>query len=168
MPLLAEEKLSFDTAWHPFQLNPDLPPEGVDRRAYLEAKFGGPERAAAIVILAGVSGALHVAKLPPAIAALQTGLGISLLQAGFLLSLVQLAGMSAGVAFGVLADGLGLKRSMLVGLVLLAAASALGAMSTAVPPMAALPGRERTDTRNDRLFKAALTVVAGEVGAWAP
>ena len=31
--------------WHPFQLNPDLPPDGVDRRAYLEAKFGGPDRA---------------------------------------------------------------------------------------------------------------------------
>ena len=27
--------------WHPFQLNPDLPREGIDRRAYLEAKFGG-------------------------------------------------------------------------------------------------------------------------------
>jgi predicted DsbA family dithiol-disulfide isomerase len=34
--------------WHPFQLNPDLPPEGIDRKAYLEDKFGGPERAAAI------------------------------------------------------------------------------------------------------------------------
>jgi predicted DsbA family dithiol-disulfide isomerase len=34
--------------WHPFQLNPDLPPEGVDRRAYLEAKFGGAERATQI------------------------------------------------------------------------------------------------------------------------
>lgn len=31
--------------WHPFQLNPDLPSGGVDRRAYLEEKFGGPERA---------------------------------------------------------------------------------------------------------------------------
>lgn len=31
--------------WHPFQLNPDIPPEGVDRRSYLEAKFGGPQRA---------------------------------------------------------------------------------------------------------------------------
>lgn len=31
--------------WHPFQLNPDIPPGGVDRRAYLEKKFGGPERA---------------------------------------------------------------------------------------------------------------------------
>ena len=33
--------------WHPFQLNPDLPGEGVDRRAYLAAKFGGAERARA-------------------------------------------------------------------------------------------------------------------------
>lgn len=31
--------------WHPFQLNPDLPAEGVDRKAYLEHKFGGPARA---------------------------------------------------------------------------------------------------------------------------
>jgi predicted DsbA family dithiol-disulfide isomerase len=35
-------------SWHPFQLNPDLPREGIDRRAYLEAKFGGGERAAQI------------------------------------------------------------------------------------------------------------------------
>ena len=33
-------------SWHPFQLNPDLPPEGIDRRAYLAAKFGGAHRAA--------------------------------------------------------------------------------------------------------------------------
>ncbi len=31
--------------WHPFQLNPDMPREGVDRRAYLENKFGGKEGA---------------------------------------------------------------------------------------------------------------------------
>lgn len=35
----------FVIEWHPFQLNPDMLPEGVDRRAYLETKFGGPERA---------------------------------------------------------------------------------------------------------------------------
>ena len=34
--------------WHPFQLNPDLPREGIDRSAYLEAKFGGAARAAQI------------------------------------------------------------------------------------------------------------------------
>jgi predicted DsbA family dithiol-disulfide isomerase len=31
--------------WHPFQLNPDLPSGGIDRKAYLEEKFGGPARA---------------------------------------------------------------------------------------------------------------------------
>ncbi|ETX28347.1 DsbA family oxidoreductase [Roseivivax isoporae] len=35
----------FEVEWHPFQLNPDMPPEGMDRRAYLEAKFGGKEGA---------------------------------------------------------------------------------------------------------------------------
>ena len=31
--------------WHPFQLNPTMPPEGMERRAYLEGKFGGKEAA---------------------------------------------------------------------------------------------------------------------------
>jgi predicted DsbA family dithiol-disulfide isomerase len=34
----------FAIQWHPFQLNPDMPPEGADKRAYLEAKFGGKAR----------------------------------------------------------------------------------------------------------------------------
>lgn len=34
--------------WHPFQLNPDLPSQGISRKQYLEDKFGGPERAAEI------------------------------------------------------------------------------------------------------------------------
>ncbi|MFM9997802.1 MAG: DsbA family oxidoreductase [Burkholderiaceae bacterium] len=34
--------------WHPFQLNPDLPAEGVARQQYLQDKFGGPQRAAQI------------------------------------------------------------------------------------------------------------------------
>ena len=31
----------FDIRWHPFQLNPDMPQKGMDRRRYLEQKFGG-------------------------------------------------------------------------------------------------------------------------------
>lgn len=31
----------FQIQWHPFQLNPEMPPEGVEKRAYLEEKFGG-------------------------------------------------------------------------------------------------------------------------------
>ncbi|MEL6997955.1 MAG: DsbA family oxidoreductase [Pseudomonadota bacterium] len=35
----------FDINWRIFQLNPDMPPAGADRREYLETKFGGPDRA---------------------------------------------------------------------------------------------------------------------------
>ncbi|WP_120501181.1 DsbA family protein [Roseovarius sp. EL26] len=35
----------FMMQWHPFQLNPDMPAEGMDRREYLETKFGGREAA---------------------------------------------------------------------------------------------------------------------------
>lgn len=35
----------FEIEWHPFQLNPDMPRDGMERRAYLEGKFGGKEAA---------------------------------------------------------------------------------------------------------------------------
>jgi len=31
--------------WQPFQLNPTMPPEGMEQKSYLAAKFGSPERA---------------------------------------------------------------------------------------------------------------------------
>ncbi len=43
--LEAEPEHPFEIEWHPFQLNPDMPSEGMDRRAYLEGKFGGKEQA---------------------------------------------------------------------------------------------------------------------------
>ncbi len=44
--LLKRPDHPFQIEWHPFQLNFDMPPEGLDRRTYLEAKFGGREGAA--------------------------------------------------------------------------------------------------------------------------
>ncbi|MEO1504459.1 MAG: DsbA family oxidoreductase [Pseudomonadota bacterium] len=38
----------FEIRWRPFQLNPDMPAEGMGRREYLERKFGGPEGAARV------------------------------------------------------------------------------------------------------------------------
>lgn len=35
-------------AWRPFQLNPTMPKEGMDRRVYLDAKFGGADARRAI------------------------------------------------------------------------------------------------------------------------
>jgi predicted DsbA family dithiol-disulfide isomerase len=37
---LARRGAAARVRWHPFQLNPDLPRAGIDRRKYLEAKFG--------------------------------------------------------------------------------------------------------------------------------
>jgi MFS family permease len=97
---------------------------------------------ALIVVLAGVCAALHVGKLPPAIAPLREALGMTLVQAGFLLSLVQGAGMALGVAFGVVADGLGPRRSMLIGLALLALASTLGGAASGVSALLVLRALE--------------------------
>jgi len=44
LDLLEKQHLRFTVAWHPFQLNPDMPREGVDRAQYRIAKFGSAER----------------------------------------------------------------------------------------------------------------------------
>jgi len=43
--LAAEPDHPFTVEWHPFQLNPDMPKDGMDRRLYLETKFGGKDQA---------------------------------------------------------------------------------------------------------------------------
>jgi predicted DsbA family dithiol-disulfide isomerase len=44
--LAARPQRNLTMHWRAFQLNPGMPPEGMERRAYLEAKFGGVDRAA--------------------------------------------------------------------------------------------------------------------------
>jgi predicted MFS family arabinose efflux permease len=99
-------------------------------------------RAAWLVVLAGGVAALQVGKLSPALPALQAELGLSLVQSGFLLSMVQLAGMSLAVFMGLLADGMGLKRSMVRGLCVLALASGLGGLATSVNALLVLRALE--------------------------
>ena len=79
------------------------------------------ERAAWLVVLAGVVAALQVGKLPPALPALQAELGLTLVQSGFLVSLVQMAGMLLGLSVGLAGDTLGHRRCMLAGLLTLSA-----------------------------------------------
>lgn len=55
----------FIIEWHPYMLNPAMPPEGMDRREYLQAKFGPPE-------------AVVKAYLPVAEAAAEEGLPMEL------------------------------------------------------------------------------------------
>ncbi len=79
-----------------------------------------------LIVAAGVTAAIHVGKLPPALPVLQAELGMTLVQGGFLLSMVQLAAVGLGLAVGLAADGLGLRRVMAGGLLLLGVASLLG------------------------------------------
>jgi len=37
--------LALELRWRPYELNPDLPPDGLDRRSYCERKFGSLEYA---------------------------------------------------------------------------------------------------------------------------
>lgn len=46
LEMLRAEGLSFSVHWNPFQLNPDMPPEGRDRAAYRAWKFGSAAKAA--------------------------------------------------------------------------------------------------------------------------
>ncbi|MEO7953255.1 MAG: MFS transporter [Polaromonas sp.] len=85
--------------------------------------------AAYCVLAAGVGAALHIGKLPPALPVLERVLGISLVQAGFLLSLVQLSGMALGLLTGLAVQRAGLKRSMVCGSLVLATASLLGSVA---------------------------------------
>jgi len=63
-----DHKLRFTVAWHPFQLNPDMPAEGVDRQQYRLAKFGSAERSKQMderitEVAAGVGIEFHLEKL---------------------------------------------------------------------------------------------------------
>ncbi|MDR5907018.1 DsbA family oxidoreductase [Franzmannia qiaohouensis] len=42
------EDVTVAVAWHPFELNPDMPAEGLSRRDYRTAKFGSWERSQAL------------------------------------------------------------------------------------------------------------------------
>ncbi|WP_175650420.1 MFS transporter [Pseudomonas sp. Marseille-P9899] len=84
-------------------------------------------RAAGIAMLSGVIAAGHLGKVSPAITALQDELQLSLVAAGFLLSLMQGAGMLLGLLMGFYCDRLGARNSIVLGQALLTAASLAGA-----------------------------------------
>lgn len=95
-----------------------------------------------IIVAAGISASLHVGKLPPSVPLLQQQLGVSLVQAGFLLSTVQVAGMVLGLIVGLGADKWGLRRSVMAGLMLMALSSMVGAAATGFAWLLALRALE--------------------------
>ena len=99
-------------------------------------------RAALYLVLVGVCAALHVWKLPPALPALQDEFGLSLVESGFLLSIVQLAGVLLGLIVGLVAERIGLRRCIIAGLALLGAASAFSIRVDSLGMMLMLRGVE--------------------------
>lgn len=82
-----------------------------------------------VVVIAGITAALHIWKLPAALPLIQEDLGLSLLAAGVLLGIVQVAGMVGGLAVSLLAEVIGERRTLILGLLFLTAGSVLGALS---------------------------------------
>jgi MFS family permease len=76
-----------------------------------------------------MAAALHVGKLPTAVPVLRDAFQLTVVQAGFLLSLVQLAGMLLGLVAGLAAEAWGRRRTMAAGLTLLGLASIAGAFA---------------------------------------
>ncbi|HCF25844.1 MAG TPA: disulfide bond formation protein DsbA [Cyanobacteria bacterium UBA11049] len=61
---LLDEKSEFYTAWYPFQLNPQMPPEGMDRKVYRTAKFGSWSKSLKLdaqVVEVGATEGIHFA-----------------------------------------------------------------------------------------------------------
>ena len=81
----------------------------------------------AVLIGAGVVGAAHIGKVPPALPALRADLGLGLVAAGWAVSIFAAIGALCGAFAGMVADRLGHRRMALAGLVLLAAGGILGA-----------------------------------------
>jgi MFS family permease len=75
-----------------------------------------------------VAGA-YVGKLPPALPALSSEFGLSLVAAGWVVSMFNAIATAAGIFFGVFADRAGAFRACIGGLALLVAGGALGAFA---------------------------------------
>jgi predicted MFS family arabinose efflux permease len=91
-----------------------------------------PDAAWIAVVIAAICAGLHVWDLPAAIPFLRHDLGVTLVQAGTLLGVVQVAGLVGGLAVSLLAELAGERRCLLAGLATASLGSALGAVAGSV------------------------------------
>ncbi|MGQ0663272.1 MAG: MFS transporter, partial [Pseudomonadota bacterium] len=80
-----------------------------------------------MVVGAGVVAAFQIGKAPAALPVLRADLGLSLVAAGWVISMFNVIGMAVGMIAGAAADRIGHRRVVLMGLGLVAAASLAGA-----------------------------------------
>lgn len=83
----------------------------------------------------GLAAATCAGKLAPALPALQTEFGLSLVAAGWLSSMFNLVGVTGGALLGLVADRIGALRFVIIALVCLIAGSMIGALGGAAPAL---------------------------------
>ena len=90
---------------------------------------GSGTRAWTVVVITGILAAMHIWKLPAALDYIRADLGINLVAAGALVGVVQIAGGIGGLAASVVAERLGTKNTLLVGMGCAGLASLVGAFA---------------------------------------
>ena len=83
----------------------------------------------AVAVIAGMVGAAHVGKLPPALPGIRTELELSLIVGGWLASVFSLTGALFAIVAGLAADRIGPWRFIMIGLAALLLGSLAGAAS---------------------------------------
>lgn len=84
-----------------------------------------------IIVVSGVIAAMHVWKLPGALPFLRDEFGLTLVQSGALLGIVQVGAMLLGLSGAFVTEWIGLRVSLITGLALLGIGSFLGSLSGA-------------------------------------
>lgn len=82
-----------------------------------------------LVVLAGTLGAMQIGKAAPALPLIREELGIGMITAGWVASVITLTGAITGIATGVIADRLGYRRVLMIGILALIVGSLLGGLS---------------------------------------
>jgi MFS family permease len=82
------------------------------------------------VFLGGLACGAYIGKVPPALPLMRDEFGLSLVQTGFIATMLNVMGGLAGMLVGILCDRYGHKRLALAGLALMAAGGLLGAGAT--------------------------------------
>ena len=82
-----------------------------------------------VIFAGGLAAGAYMTKVPPALPMLRADLGLTLVESGWIQTMLYTIGAAAGVFFGVLAERTGVKRAALAGLGLMVAGGLLGALA---------------------------------------
>jgi len=84
----------------------------------------------ALSILAGIIAAAHVGKVPPALPLMRAELGLSIVEAGWVVSIIAAMAMASGMVAGMVADRIGHRRLMIIGLTIMVVSGLAGSQAT--------------------------------------